>query len=50
MKKKNILLILMFITMFFIGNNEVEALVCEVGKSGCSVTEIQEELKKIQKL
>lgn len=33
--KKNILLIFMFITLFFVGNNEVLAKKCEVGENGC---------------
>ena len=43
--KKNILLILMFISMFFIGSNDVEAkLKCEVGDKNCTVDAIQKEI------
>ena len=46
--KKNILLILMFITMFFIGGNEAKALVCEVGQSGCTIEAIKKDLGEKQ--
>jgi len=46
--KKNILLTFMFITLFFIGNNDVLAeLKCEVGGKGCS--DIEEATDSINK-
>lgn len=42
--KKNILLILMFISMFFIGSNEVSALKCEVGDKECTLDALKEDV------
>lgn len=37
--KKNLLLILMFITMFFIGSTDTYALKCKLGDKNCATTE-----------
>lgn len=37
--KKNLLLILMFITMFFIGSTDTYALICKKGDKNCATTE-----------
>lgn len=46
--KKNILLMFIFITMFFVGNNNVFAveLKCEVGEEGCTKDAIMEAVNK----
>ena len=43
--KKNILLILMFISMFFIGSNDAEALECKANQKKCTPSAVEEYLK-----
>lgn len=42
--KKSILLILMFITMFFAGSKETNALTCKIGDAGCTQETVQEHI------
>ena len=47
--KKNILLIIMFITLFFTGSNNVFAqLECQVGEENCTKEEINKDISKFQ--
>lgn len=42
--KKKLLLILMFMTMFIVGNKSANALECKVGEAGCTVDAIKKEI------
>lgn len=42
--KRKLFLTLVFVTMFFIGSNNVDALSCKVGESGCTKEAIEQEL------
>lgn len=42
--KRKIFLTLVLVTMFFIGSNNVDALSCKVGESGCTRSAIEKEL------
>lgn len=42
--KRKIFLTLVLVTMFFIGSNNVDALSCKVGESGCTKNAIEQEL------
>ena len=47
--KRKLFLTLVFVTMFFIGSNNVDALSCKVGESGCTKEAIEQELNAEEK-